>query len=498
MKPCRILFGCLLSLLSLVSVGAWAQVATEFSAGITGNADLYGIAAGLDGNLWFTERGVDKIGRITPAGVITEFSAGITAGAVPIGITLGPDGNLWFTEQTGNRIGRITPLGVVTEFGAGITALAFPNGIAAGPDGNLWFTEEFGHRIGRITTAGVVTEFGVGLSGGARPLGITAGPDGNLWFTDSFLSHLGRITPAGVITEFPVVVGDGNTRHPLSITLGPDGNLWFTGENAIVRMTPAGVQTEFSFGGILLGPGGITSGPDGNLWFTEAGVDRIGRITPTGVISHFGAGISAGSAPYYITAGPDGNLWFTENLGNRIGRITTTGGPPVLLGAVSRKVHGGAGTFDLPLSGVATNPTTEPRHGPAHRIVLTFDKPIMSATATVTEGTAAAGPPTFSGNDVIVDLAGVVDQHYVTVSLTNVTPFAGTGGGSASVRIGFLLGDVNQNRVVSLTDLGLVNAQLAQPVTAANFLKDVDANGAVSLADLGITNANLTRVLPAP
>jgi hypothetical protein len=89
-------------------------------------------------------------------GIITEFSAGITANAQPFGIAAGPDGNLWFAESNIDRIGRITPLGVVTEFGVGITAGATPAGITAGPDGNLWFAEQGGDRIGRITT-GVVT-----------------------------------------------------------------------------------------------------------------------------------------------------------------------------------------------------------------------------------------------------------------------------------------------------------------------------------------------------
>ena len=66
------------------------------------------------------------------------------------------------------------------------------------------------------------------------------------------------------------------------------------------------------------------------------------------------------------------------------------------------------------------------------------------------------------------------------------------------MRIGFLLGDVNQNRVVSLADLALVNTQLAQSVTAANFLKDVNASGTLSLADKAIANANLTKALPTP
>ena len=171
---------------------------------------------------------------------------------------------------------------------------------------------------------------------------------------------------------------------------------------------------------------------------------------------------------------------------------------PVFASAVSRKVHGGAGTFDLPLSAVTTNPTTEPRIGPAQTIVFTFDKPVSAATVTITEGTATAGAPMFAGNNIVVDLIGVNNQQYVTVSLTNVASTDGGTGGIGSVRIGFLAGDVNQNRVVSLADVGLVNAQLAQPVTAANYLKDVNASGTLTVADKGITNANLTKALPAP
>ena len=74
----------------------------------------------------------------------------------------------------------------------------------------------------------------------------------------------------------------------------------------------------------------------------------------------------------------------------------------------------------------------------------------------------------------------------------------GATGGSSNVRVGFLLGDVNQNRVISVADLGLVNAQLAQVVTSANYLKDVNASGTLTVADKGITNANLTKALPAP
>ena len=171
---------------------------------------------------------------------------------------------------------------------------------------------------------------------------------------------------------------------------------------------------------------------------------------------------------------------------------------PVLVSAASRKLHGGAGTFDLALSPVTTSPTTEPRLGTIQTIVLTFDKPINAATVTITEGAATSAAPLFSGNDVVVGLTGVVDQQYVTIALANVASTDGGTGGSGAVRVGFLLGDVNGSRVVSLADLGLVNAQLSQVVTAANYLKDVNANGTLTLADKGITNAALTRALLPP
>jgi hypothetical protein len=201
---------------------------------------------------------------------------------------------------------------------------------------------------------------------------------------------------------------------------------------------------------------------------------------------------------------PSGSFnWATRIASFKFPSCGVTGLTPVFQSAVSRRVHGVAGTFDLALSTVAPpainhNPTTEPRQGPNQTIVFTFDKPLNGATVTVVEGTATAGAPTFSGNDVVVGLTGVANEQYVTIGLTNVASTDGGAGGSASVRVGFLLGDVNLNRVISIADLGLVNAQLAQPVTAANYLKDVNASGTLTVADKGITNANLTKALPPP
>ena len=295
---------------------------TEFTSGITNPAAPVGIAAGPDGNLWFTELSGNRIGRITPSGAVTEFSNGITAGSAPDGIVAGPDGNLWFTEfasPAGDRIGRITLAGTVTEFSAGITSGSQPGSITVGPDGNLWFTENFGNRIGRITPSGMVTEFSSGISIGSQPADIVAGPDGNLWFTEDKGSRIGRITPSGVVTEFSAGITSGSFLA--GIAAGPDGNLWFA-ENAgrIGRISTNGLVTEFPVPAGAA-PFSIAAESDGNLWFTEVARARIGQITRAGVVTEFPLLGSGAHNPQEIASGPDGNLWFTDaGTANAIGK----------------------------------------------------------------------------------------------------------------------------------------------------------------------------------
>lgn len=133
-----------------------------------------------------------KIGRITPTGVITLFTIP-TANSGAAHIAAGPDGDLWFTEPWDNRIGRIATNGVISEFTVP-TIDGWPYGIAAGPDGAVWFTNVGANKIGRITTSGEVTEFSIPTAN-AGPSGITSGPDGNIWFTEAGGKKIGRLTP---------------------------------------------------------------------------------------------------------------------------------------------------------------------------------------------------------------------------------------------------------------------------------------------------------------
>ena len=278
---------------------------------LTGIVHPWHVAAGVDGNLWFTESSGNKIGRITPTGTVHTFAVP-TASSSPHDITNGPDGNLWFTESSGNKIGKITPGGTITEY-ALPTGHRDPQGITAGPDGNIWFTEGSTFSIGRITTAGVISEFT--LDSARYPQDITTGPDGNLWFTERLGSLIGKMSPAGVLlNEYA-----SSVSSPFSITAGPDGNLWFTqlSGSRFVRMTTSGAATGFAGGDQ---PHGITTGPDGHLWFTDSGTDRIGRITTSGIVTEFP---TAATDPLGVATGPDGNMWVAITATQTIRRITT-------------------------------------------------------------------------------------------------------------------------------------------------------------------------------
>ena len=109
------------------------------------------VVALASGIVWFTVHQASPTAGIhtSSAGSITEFPVP-TGKSSPEGIAAGPDGNLWFTESGGNKIGRISTSGMITEFPVP-TGKSSPWGIAVGPDGNLWFTETSGNKIGRIT-----------------------------------------------------------------------------------------------------------------------------------------------------------------------------------------------------------------------------------------------------------------------------------------------------------------------------------------------------------
>lgn len=199
-------------------------------------------------------------------------------------------------------------------------SIGSPTQIVAGPDDALWYVNRTGFSIGRISTSGAIDSFATPADAGFL-YGITAGPDGALWFTAGFA--IGRVTPSGVMTIFSG--GPRGYVFPLGIATGPDGALWFTepGLNAIGRIETSGVITHLYSGDGINQPWGITAGADGALWFTNRGDNTIGRLEVDGDVTSFAA--QSIDMPMEIAAGSDGALWFTSFGNDAIGRIDTEG-----------------------------------------------------------------------------------------------------------------------------------------------------------------------------
>lgn len=198
-------------------------------------------------------------------------------------------------------------------------------------------------------------------------------------------------------------------------------------------------------------------------------------------------------------AGTAGCSGYTLNVSGLVGNGAGSGPCAPAPSVVSRKVHGTAGTFDIPLP--LTGPSgVEDRTGNggvvgSHTIVLTFSSDPTGATATVaannpSSGTGTVSSVTYSGNDMIVNLTNVSDQQTLTLSVTGGTV------SPAVVPIGFLVGDVNGNRTVSSTDVSQVKAASGATETTANFRADVNAGGAINGTDVSIVKAASGHTLP--
>jgi uncharacterized repeat protein (TIGR01451 family) len=457
-KNCESTLAVIAVALAMLAAGTTADAQTEFPNPITTfsiptlHSRPQGITVGPDGNLWFTESAVGRIGRITSAGAVTEFTLP-NLFSKPWQITTGPDGNLWFSENEGHSIGQITTSGTITEFplppinNDDQVSIA----ITTGPDGNLWFTVSGGDGsvgIGRITPAGTLTEF-------AAPVGcngITAGQDGNLWFTDSFGGQIGRITLSGAVTKFPIPTANS---FPNGIALGRDGNLWFTEflGNQIARITPAGVVTEFPTNNNFLLEY-IAPGPDGNLWFTT-GSDVIGLVTPAGSITEWIlADPQSGGAlfPIPVTAGPDGNVWITAFNEGISDYVIASLVPP----AVAPLIAKAFAPTDIPLGGVATltftvtNLNSTQLRGvsfgdtlPAGMIVATPNalSTSCSGTSTAVSGSSSialsgAVLPARASCQLSVTVGGVASGTWVNTTGTVTSTEGGTGNtASASLTV---------------------------------------------------------------
>jgi len=198
---------------------------------------------------------------------------------------------------------------------------------------------------------------------------------------------------------------------------------------------------------------------------------------PGATVTHSAAGISISAPPACLSVAPHG--------------------PVHLLSASSRKTHGTAGQFDIPVDtaqSMSGAVTVESRHiGQGHVIVFSFDAAITSSgvvTAIDSSGAAIDVKVQYSGTDILVTLPSLANNRRVMIALAGINATS-----SAAVAMGFLLGDTSNSRAVNAADLAETKAWSGHAANASNFRHDLHASGTVNAADIAVVKARMGSIL---
>src|SRR5947209_14165167 len=96
---------------------------------------------------------------------------------------------------------------------------------------------------------------------------------------------------------------------------------------------------------------------------------------------------------------------------NTGGRYCAQSQAPMAQSAFSRKIHGAAGTFDIPLP-LAGSVGIECRSSGAtndYQMIINFATSVTVGSASVTSGTGSVSSVSVSGSEVTVNLTGVTN-----------------------------------------------------------------------------------------
>jgi hypothetical protein len=209
-----------------------------------------------------------------------------------------------------------------------------------------------------------------------------------------------------------------------------------------------------------------------------------GAYSLGGTIGQPDAGTASGGA-YALTGG----FWGIANQAPSAALQLTS--------AVSRKAHGSAGTFDIPLPLVGESGVECRSSSSTHTVVFTFSNNVVSGAASMTGGTGSvSGSPTFATNTMTVNLTGVTDVQKITVNLSGVTDSSAQVLPDTSVSMNVLAGDTNGNKSVSASDIGQTKGQSGASITNSNFRQDVVPNGSIGASDISLVKSRSGQFVP--
>jgi len=259
---------------------------------------------------------------------------------------------------------------------------------------------------------------------------------------------------------------------------------------------PSGTADPVQRGSICLG--GLLCGSDRNLLdFNDMTVDKEGRVLASYADGCVIAAQGGNCTPPNYSGRSSKGAIIRQLSGRRLFAAYDV----VPSSVVSRKTHTGVGDFDvnLPLTGTRG---VECRSGGAtsdYKLVFTFPNNLTSVgSASVTSGTGSVSSSAMGPNphQYTVNLTGVTNAQYVTVTLINVLD-AADHAGDVSATMGVLLGDTSADGVVNSADITQTRRQSGNVANSSNFREDVTLDGVVNSADITLVRRQSGSALPS-
>jgi PKD repeat protein len=230
-----------------------------------------------------------------------------------------------------------------------------------------------------------------------------------------------------------------------------------------------------------------------------------GSTPVTRTVAQFGANASQFTHTYNNAGDYPARLTVTDSAGQISDKaqvvVSVNSSAIQLVGVVSRKTHGSAGIFDLNL-GLTGLPDIECRSGGPnndYQLIFVFPDTLQSVGSVSLSGVGSVSSK-MMGTDAhqyIVNLTGVTNEQYITVTLNNAQDTA-SHSGNVAVTMGVLFGDTTNNGAVNSSDISQTQSQSGQPVTNSNFREDVTINGLINSSDISAVQANSGSALPSP
>lgn len=350
------------------------------------------VSTDKDGNLIICDPGNFRIRKVTVAdgkiativGTGTQgFSGdgGPAASAtinVPVGAIVDGAGNLYFSDRGNQRVRRVDGATNVINTVAGTgtggfngdglaplgSNLNFPTGLALDPAGNLYIGDRDNSRIRRLLFA---------VANDALPptVAITQPTNSNVFTTTNGSLNLGGTAVDNVVV-FQVRwsndrggsgVAAGTTSWTVSsipLQAGPNNltvTAWDVNGNAassklLVNFNPDQIITTFAGNGLsgdsgdgsaavgarLFFPSAVAADAQGNVYIADTNNNRVRKVTPAGMILLFagngllgssGDGGQAANAtmnqPQGVTVDAAGNVYISDSGNNRIRRVAPNG-----------------------------------------------------------------------------------------------------------------------------------------------------------------------------